>query len=338
MNRRQPDGARGSWAVLLAGAALFWAGVGACTSTRLPVDVVAKPAEPAPAEDLVYLPPGQYDRGDSYGTGYPDERPVHRVAVRGFFLGRAEVTRNLWKEVQSWAVAQGYEFEDPYDSHPEKPGDHPICNVSWYDAVKWANARSEKEGYPPVYYTDATQTRVYRRGRIELPEAAVQWRATGYRLPTEAEWEWAARGGLEHQQYPWPSPGEVFTVHLDGRKANYWLSEDPFESDARCATSPVAYFQPRQNPEASDMANGFGLYDLAGNVAEWCWDWYDDHWYERPGATAQDNRGPTDGYGRVLRGGSWISSPKYCRVSARYMSAPDYRCHCYGLRVARSGP
>jgi len=92
------------------------------------------------------------------------------------------------------------------------------------------------------------------------------------------------------------------------------------------------------SPPGADMTNGLGLYDLAGNVFEWCWDLYHDGWYGQPQATAKDSPGPPTGYGRVLRGGSWISSDKYCRVAARYVSEPSYRCHCYGFRLVVSAP
>jgi formylglycine-generating enzyme len=278
-------------------------------------------------EGMVWIPGGEYERGDHSGMGYVDERPVRRVEVSGFWMDRTEVTWELWNEVHAWAVAHGYEFDDSYDFHPGRDGQHPVCNVSWFDAVKWCNARSEKEGRQPSYYADAEAVEVYRRGQVELTGGMVRWESGGFRLPTEAEWEWAARGGLAGHHFPWPSPGLEFAGHLDGERANYWESGDPWESEAECATSPVAHFSGGQVP-----ANGYGLADMAGNVAEWCWDWYLDRWYEWEESGWRDTRGPAAGYGRVLRGGSWISRDKYCRVSARYMSAADYRCHCYGLR------
>ncbi len=282
---------------------------------------------------MVLVPGGEFDRGDSSGAGYRDEQPVRRIRVSAFHIDRTEVTWALWNQVSTWAQTNGYQFDDNYDFHPDKPDSHPVCNVSWHDAVKWANARSEQEGRTPAYLTNSAPTDVYRSGTCELTADRVRWETNGYRLPTETEWEWAARGGLEHQHYPWPSPGTNFSIHLDGGRANFWQSGDPWESDAECATTPAGYFNGSQQPAGHNQTNGFGLYDMAGNVAEWCWDWYHDRWYEEAASGLPDTRGPTWGYGRVLRGGSWISSDKYCRVSARYMSAPDYRCHCYGLRL-----
>jgi formylglycine-generating enzyme required for sulfatase activity len=286
---------------------------------------------------MVLVPAGEFAMGDAHGTGYPDERPVHRVWVSGFYMSRTEVTQAMWDEVAGWAQTNGYTFEG-FERCPRRKPAHPVCNVSWLDTIKWANARSEKEGRTPVYYLDAAQRAVYRRGLADLPVEGVRWSADGYRLPTEAEWEKAARGGLRGHQYPWPSGGPDFARFFDGSKANFWQSGDPFESDADCATSPAGYFNGHQSPAGMDMANGFGLHDLAGNVSEWCWDLYQDGWYGQPEATARDSRGPATGHGRVLRGGSWISNDKYCRVASRYVSEASYRCHCYGFRLVVGAP
>jgi formylglycine-generating enzyme required for sulfatase activity len=313
--------------------------VGCATVTR---------QEPAPREisapgwagksdaAMVCVPAGRWRMGDHSGAGYADERPVHEVAVDAFLMDRSEVPWAQWTEVYHWALTAGYEFGGAEAIEPPRAPDHPVCNVTWYDAVKWANARSEMTGRRPVYYTDAAHETVYRAGTLDLTDAMVDWEADGFRLPTEAEWEWAARGGLEGHHYPWPSPGTEFKPWIDGSRANYWQSGDPFDAEPLCASAPVAYYQGNQSPHGHDMANGYGLYDMAGNVAEWCLDWYDDHWYDTPEARLPNPRGPARGPGRIIRGGSWISSEKYCRVAVRYTSAPGFRCHCYGLRLVTS--
>ena len=135
-------------------------------------------------------------------------------------------------------------------------GDHPVHSISWYDAVKWANARSEKDGFTPCYYLEENRTTVYRAGEINLTNFHVDWTASGYRLPTEAEWEVAARGGLVSNKYSWgnsPFPS----------KANY--------VDTRVGkTTAVGTFDP----------NGYGIHDIGGNLREWTWDWYDSRTYE----------------------------------------------------------
>ena len=286
-----------------------------------------------PVVGMVYIPGGVLRMGDHSGAGYADERPVREVRVKAFYMDRTEVTWAYWLEVYHWALSTGYEFAGSEAIEPPRAADHPVCNVTWYDAVKWANARSEMEGRKPVYYSDSSRVTVCRVGELDLTDEAVDWEADGYRLPTEAEWEWAARGGLESHHYPWWSPGVQFASWMEGGRANYWESEDPYEDEAVCRSTPVAYYGGRQEPGGVDMANGYGLYDMAGNVAEWCWDWYDDRWYTVSEAREANPRGPRHGPGRVIRGGSWISSDKYCRVAVRYMSDPGFRCHCYGFRL-----
>ncbi len=236
-------------------------------------------ADTEPTSGLAYIPGGLLQMGDHSGAGYPDERPVHPVPVSGFFMDRTEVTWALWQEVYAWALTAGYVFNNAGLIDRPPAADHPVSNVTWYDAVKWANARSEMTGRKPVYYIDPSHSTVYRAGEHRIPSAAVDWEADGFRLPTEAEWEWAARGGLQSQHYPWPSPGKSFEPLIDGSRANYWKSGDPYDDAPVCASTPVAYYRGDQQPPGADMANGYGLYDMAGNAAEWCWDWYDDQWY-----------------------------------------------------------
>ncbi len=184
--------------------------------------------------------------------------------------------------------------------------------MTWYDAVKWCNARSEQEGWPPAYYTDAGLTAPYWSGEVE---PYVKW-SSGYRLPTEAEWEKAARGGVSGKRFPWGN-----TISWD--QANYYSfwrngasicpydlapteGYDPaFNDGVFPGTNPVGYFAP----------NGYGLYDMAGNAYQWCWDRYDGTYCSS--SPASDPRGPGSGLGRVGRGGGWGDSAFYCRTAGR---------------------
>jgi formylglycine-generating enzyme required for sulfatase activity len=232
----------------------------------------------------------------------------------------------LWLQVYNWAINHGYNFDNVGLG---KAANHPVQTVDWYDCVKWCNARSEMEGKTPAYYTSAAQTTVYRTGWVDVHNSWVKW-GSGYRLPTEAEWEKAARGGLSGQRFPWGNtiswnqanyygyPGSLGGYAYDFASA---IGYDPaFDDGANFDppyTSPVDYFAP----------NGYGLYDMAGNVEQWCWDWYEDY----SSASQTDPRGPTTGSNRVYRGGCYFYCyyAIYCRAAYRNFSDPIYGGDCY---------
>jgi formylglycine-generating enzyme required for sulfatase activity len=242
----------------------------------------------------------------------PYALPVRTVSLSGFHMDRYEVTYDLWKAVYDWALVNGYDFSATAGRNGSFGigTNMPVTNVSWYDAVKWLNARSEREGRTPAYYTDATQTAVYRTGKLDLPAGAVRWTGNGYRLPTEAEWEYAARGGLAGMRYPW---GNTLTS-ADG---NY---------DRGGSTSVGVY-----------PANGYGLHDMAGNVWEWTWNWSSSDYASDPdGAT--DPRGPAAGTMRVRRGGSYTYGERYLRCFERMFRVPEYVGVYFGFRAVTGAP
>ena len=253
---------------------------------------------PVPPPGMVYIPAGTFQMGDNL-DGQTASMPVHNVYVSEFFMDRFEVSKEQWQSVVSWSVAFGYSI----DYGVYKSAGHPVCDLKWYDAVKWCNARSEKEGLTPCYYIDSSQTTVYRTGETNIDNSMVKWGANGYRLPTEAEWEKAARGGMHGQRYPL---GNAIT----GNQANYDNSGDPFDTSSNpiytIESTPVGYYDGNQIPAGAPMSNGYGLFDVAGNVNEWCWDWYSSTFYSLSEAS-QDPKGPNSGGQRLLRGGGWAS-------------------------------
>ena len=274
-----------------------------------------------PPAGMVLIPAGDFEMGQ---TGIAT--PVHTVTVSAFYLDQFEVTKALWDDVKIYADANVYTFSNAGSG---QGAFHPVHTVNWYDCVKWCNARSEKEGLAPVYYTDAEFTTVYKTGEGTAPFA--NWAANGFRLPTEAEWEKAARGTLVGNTYPWGNT-------IGGGDANYNGSGDPFEIGGT-DTTPVGYYDGDQSPSGPNRANGYGLYDMAGNVFEWCWDLFDSGWYSNTGATITDTRGPntnTSGF-RVLRGGSWdfFLLTAGLRCANRSIDDPVIESFDVGFRSAR---
>lgn len=242
--------------------------------------------------DMVRIEGGEFMMGSE--TGEPDEKPVHRVGVNTFYLGRTEVTAAQWQKFvddtgyvtmaekgHGGLVRTGKGLEYKRDAHWKNPymaqtGNHPVVLVDWHDARAFCKWLSDKTGRP-------------------------------YRLPTEAEWEFACRGGTTGDYY-----GNLDSIA--------W-----YEYNSGGGTHRVGEKQP----------NAYGLYDMPGNVWEWCGDRYDKNYYSY--SPEVDPKGPSTGKHRVSRGGSWCSKPPRVRVSFRKHDPPGFRFYRLGFRVARSG-
>ena len=260
-------------------------------------------------EGFSLIPAGAFAMGNS-----SNDTPTRTVTLGAFYIGKDEVTGSEWDMVRSWAASKGY---IDLLTGSSKAINHPIHTISWHDAVKWCNARSEKEGLTPVYYVDDAQKQIYRTGKVNITNAQVKWSANGYRLPTEAEWEKAARGGLSGKRFPW---GDTIN-HND---ANYYDNgHHPIYATG---------VQPYTSPVGSFAANGYDLYDAAGNVYEWCWDRFGAY-----AAGSQTNPyGALSGDSRVFRGGAWNDTAATCEVTIRQKTSPTYNAYHIGFRLARS--
>ena len=262
-----------------------------------------------PPNCMAFIPGGGFAMGNCMNTneGNDAELPLHTVTVSAFYMDCYEVTKALWDEIIAWNDGNGYVYDSAGSG---KDSTHPVQFVNWYDCVKWCNARSEKEGLTPCYYTDPGLTQVYK---TNWANPYVKWDANGYRLPTEAEWEKAARGGLSWKRFPWSQ------TNITHNLANYVSSVD-YAYD----TSPTRGYHPAYatggypytSPVGSLLPNGYGLYDMAGNVWEWCWDWDEITYYSASPTT--DPHGPGAGFGRVVRGGAWSYHAYHARCSYRY--------------------
>ena len=216
------------------------------------------------------------------------------ITVSSFYIGKYEVTWAGWQTVRTWATTNGYDIGSVGVGSADN---HPVQMVNWYDCVKWCNARSQKEGRTPVYYTDSGFTQIYKAG--EVLEPFVNAAANGYRLPTDVEWEFAARGGTQSLGYEYGGGNDLNGVG--------WYDRNSGGSDKVVGTK---------------AANELGLYDMSGNVWEWCSDWY-------PGC---------EGSARVARGGSWGNDADYCRSACRSGSTPGGQGGNVGFRAVRTLP
>ena len=240
--------------------------------------------------------------GGTFTMGSPDnelnrydEETQKQVTVSSFWMGKYEVTHREFQEIM------GY--------NPNNfTGDlnRPVEQVTWFDAVEYCNKLSQKEGFTPVYtITGRTPATGYP---ITAATVTANWDANGYRLPTEAEWEYACRAGTT-------------TAYNTGD--NISLGQANFYSDEwQGMTTPVGSYAP----------NAWGLCDMHGNVFEWCWDW---DWYGDYTSGEQTNRGAVSGYFRVVRGGSWGNNEQFHRSAYRHSNHPSYRDNTLGFRVVR---
>ncbi len=177
----------------------------------------AAPTNPPAPSGMALIPAGSFTMGDVADTNEAGDAAPITVYVSAFYLDQTDVTEAVWQQVYNWAIAHGYSFDDSgsvNDGYTKGPN-YPVVDVDWYDCVKWCNARSEMEGRTPAYYTTAAQTAVYRTGDIDLANACVNWNE-GYRLPTEAEWEKAAHGGLAYLRFPWGNTISETNANYDG--------------------------------------------------------------------------------------------------------------------------
>lgn len=256
-----------------------------------------KPIDPIASisyDDMVYVEGGTFTMGatvEQWADAYSDEEPTHQVTLSSYYIGKYEVTQQLWEYVMSYSgrAANG-------------------STMTAYASDVWLgsnNPSSEygKGDYYPAYYVSYEDI-----VNIFLPRLN---KITGktYRLPTEAEWEYAARGGNKSNGYKYSGSNTIGNVA--------WYYENSGD---------------KTHPVGTEQANELGIYDMSGNVYEWCSDWYGRY----PSTSQTNPTGPSEGSYRVYRGGSWSDDAESCRVSNRDYDTPSYRSRYLGFRVTLS--
>jgi formylglycine-generating enzyme required for sulfatase activity len=260
----------------------------------------------APVGKMITVPSDTFSMGSNISLD--SFKPQHKVTVSAFYIGVTEIT-NIEYKLFCDATNRTYPVIEEEQTYFINRPDYPVVNVNWFDAIAYCNWRSELEGLSPCY---------------NAATGACDTSKTGYRLPTEAEWEHAARGKVFGKQFPWGSDTfksdscnyQEYNGSLKSKMAIFENSHGPL---------PVASFNP----------TGFGLYDLAGNVSEWCNDWYDSEYYAS--SSKKNPLGSDSGSERICRGGDWYRSAEYLRVFHRDYKKPNSTTLLFyrGFRLAR---
>jgi formylglycine-generating enzyme required for sulfatase activity len=245
--------------------------------------------------------------GGAIASRIQNEAREQQIRLRDFHIARMQTTN---RQYALFCADVGR------DMRTHAPGwglsdDNPVVNINWYDAVEYANWLSDQLGLARAYVLDKDQKEPHNQNKYDQIKWAVRvdWEADGFRLPTEAEWEYAARGGRQSRGFQFAGSDELEEVG--------W-----FAGNSNRRTQNVAEKKP----------NELTLYDMSGNVWEWCWDWFEDI----SASTAENPRGASAGEFRVIRGGSWYASEDMCLVSNRNYFNPHVRHPNNGLRLARS--
>jgi formylglycine-generating enzyme required for sulfatase activity len=256
----------------------------------------AVPDDALPQMDMVWISGGTFQMGSASEWAGTDDHPVHQVTVSSFSISRHEINQAQYEAVMDTNPSR---FRGP---------DRPVEQIDWYDAAMFCNRLSEIEGLAKFY--DDEDLRASER------PVRMTWEANGYRLPTEAEWEYACRAGTTSDYYNGNETQEV-CVPLDPR------------------LDIIGWYCGNAGDETHEVGekapNGFGLYDMSGNVFEWCNDW----WGEYSADAQTDPTGPPDGTRPVRRGGSWGAAARFCQSAARGAGSPDGGHDYLGFRPVR---
>ena len=268
---------------------------------------------------LAIIPRGEFMMGSPpKEPGRKPDELLHRIQITDtFLLGTREVNQSQYLHVMESSpshftpLAEGKSKLQDMDT-----GTFPVERVSWFDAIDFCNRLSRKDGYPPYYQLAAI---VRQENSIMSSQVSIQG-GNGYRLPTEAEWEYACRASTTTR----------FHFGFNAMKRANLIARSP----TVYGSGGKLYSLGRTTATGTYPPNGFGLFDMHGNVAEWCWDWYDKDHYSR--SLPRNPAGPRQGVHRVVRGGSWLVNESSSRAASRFYLTPRDHKYFVGFRVART--
>jgi len=299
----------------------------AVPASKVPEEQPKPQEQLKPLIDMILVKGGTYKMGNPGDirrrrdrTAIPDnEWPNHEVTVRDFYIGKYEVTQSQYVEVTE--MNPSGHIKNPDDNSPDGWKKLPVETVTWYDALVFCNKLSVKEKLKPVYSINGSVNpddwgEPPTRRSTAWDAAKMDAEANGYRLPTEAEWEYAARGGAESKGYDYAGAGSENAAQVA------WFSVRNSRGEPVGSIHEVGKKQP----------NELGLYDMSGNVMEWCWDWYDRY----SGEAHNNPAGPPRGTYRVIRGGGWSAVVWYGRTLYRHSNYAYYTGLDLGFRVVRN--
>jgi formylglycine-generating enzyme required for sulfatase activity len=242
---------------------------------------------------MVLVEGGTFEMGSDHKS-FKDETPMHHVQVDSFYISQFEIS---FDDYLAFCKQAGY--YEPYGTP-----DYPASNISWQRAVMMCNWLSRRDGYEKAYEIQRDEKDTYFK-------VSCDFQSNGYRLPTEAEWEYAAKGGHRSKGYRFSGSNSPYSVA--------WYSDT---------------YQGLEHKSGELLPNELGLYDMSGNVAEWCWDYYDEHYYGKKETI--NPKGPVSGSFRVFRGGSRRDKMPYIELTRRFNLEETKKDLYIGFRVVRS--